>query len=88
MYSQLNSYAMLVGQPVGMNACVFNVTKQPSGWKARHGLPMSIRSEDVQFAEMNVLFPDGIQQDYMMHDDGLHSDGVTTKRRMKNCLLS
>lgn len=77
MYSQLNSYSMLVGQPVGMNACVYNTSLQRSGWKARHGFPTSIVQSEVQFAEMNVLFPDGIQKDYTMHDDGLHNDGVS-----------
>ncbi len=77
MYSQLNTYNMLVGQPLGMNARMFDRSSLPAGWRAgRHSAPPAALRGAVQYAEMNVVYPDGVQRDYTMSDDGLSGDGV------------
>jgi len=70
MHSMLNSYSLVLGNPIGL---VSRITHQSN--VTRGVAPHPIK-EVVVTANMDVVLPDGEEEVIPMHDDGLHFDGA------------
>jgi hypothetical protein len=69
--SYLNTYELEVGRSVGL---VTRVADDVAWTRASAQPPAALPSGTIDVAYMVVVDPNGVQTDYVMHDDGLHDD--------------
>eukprot|EP00003_Mantamonas_plastica_P015177 TRINITY_DN2587_c0_g1_i2.p2 TRINITY_DN2587_c0_g1~~TRINITY_DN2587_c0_g1_i2.p2 ORF type:complete len:279 (-),score=77.13 TRINITY_DN2587_c0_g1_i2:61-897(-) len=71
VHSQLQTYALVQGQTVGVNTRAYDNTVFHGD--VRVGVPEALK-DSVTSAELDVEMPDGTEIDIPMHDDGEHGD--------------
>lgn len=70
IYSHLSTYNLEVGQTIGVVSMILDSSSQ--GNFSRYGY--ANRRDVIAEAVMEVILPDGTEEDVQMHDDGLHQD--------------
>lgn len=73
IFSHLSTYELEVGQTIGVVSMILD-SSQPGNFSRRG---YANRRDVIAEAVMEVILPDGTEEDITMHDDGLHMDGVS-----------